>query len=132
MNLCGGYWQVAMDNKDKPKTAFTTGKGLYQFTIMSFGLCNAPATFERLMEDVLAGLLWEICLLYLDDVIVHTPTIAEELARLRRVFHRLCDAKLKLNPKKCFLLQKSVSFVSHVVSGNRVSTDHRKIEAVRD
>ena len=132
LDLCSGYWQVAMDDKEKPKTAFITGKGLYQFTVMSFGLCNAPATFERLMEDKLAGLPWEVCLLYLDDVIVHAPTIAEELARLRRVFQRLRDAKLKLSTKKCFLLQKSVSFLGHVVSGDGVSTDPRKIEAVRD
>ena len=121
-----------MDDKDKPKTAFSTGKGLYQFTVMSFGLCNAPATFEQLMEDVLAGLPWEVCLLYLDDVIVHAPTIAEEFAWLRGVFQRLRDAKLKLSPKKCFLLQKSVSFLGHIVSGDGVSTDPRKIEAVRD
>ena len=75
-----------MDDKDKPKAAFTTSKGLYQFTVKSFGLCNAPATFEQLTEDVLAGLTWDICLLYLNDMIVHTPTIAEEHARLRRVF----------------------------------------------
>ena len=95
-------------------------------------MCNAPATFERLMEDVLAGLPWEVCLLYLDDVIVHAPTIAEKLARLRRVFQTLRDAKLKLSSKKCFLFLKSVSFPGHVVSGDGVSTDPRKIEAARD
>ena len=75
---------------DKPKTAFTTGTGgLYQFKVMPFGLCNAPATFERLMEQVLSGLPWEILLIYLDDVIMYAKTWEEELERLRRVFVRL-------------------------------------------
>ena len=132
LDLCSGYWQVEMSEQDKPKTAFTTGKGLYQFRVMSFGLCNAPATFERLMEGVLAGLPWEICLLYLDDVIVHAPTVAEEFTRLQTVFQRLRNAKLKLSPKKCFLLQRSVSFLGHVISNEGVSTDPKKVEAVRD
>ena len=83
------------------------------------------------MEEVLAGLPWEICLLYLDDIIVHASTISEELSRLRKVFQRLHDAKLKLGPKKCFLLQKSVYFLGHVVSGKGVSTDPQKIKVVR-
>ena len=69
LDLYSGYWQVGMDENDKPKTAFITRKGLFQFRVLPFGLCNAPATFERLMETILAGLQWDICLLYLDDII---------------------------------------------------------------
>jgi len=68
LDLASGYWQVEVDEKDRPKRAFTAGSGLYQFAVMPFGLCNAPATFERLMERVLSGLPWEVCLLYLDDI----------------------------------------------------------------
>ena len=131
LDLCSGYWQVAMSEEDKPKTAFSTGNGLYQFTVMSFGLCNAPATFERLMEKVLSGLPWEVCLLYLDDIIVHGRAFGEVIKRLRIVLQRLRDAGLKLNPKKCILLQQSVPFLGHVVSNHGVSTDPKKIEAVR-
>ena len=131
LDLCSGYWQVAMDEEDKPKTAFSTGNGLYQFTVMSFGLCNAPATFERLMEKVLSGLPWEVCLLYLDDIIVHGREFTEAIERLRTVLQRLRDAGLKLSPRKCILLQKSVPFLGHVVSKHGVSTDPKKIEAVR-
>ena len=79
LDLCSGYWQVAMNEEDKPKTVFSTGNGLYQFTVMSFGLCNAPATFEWLMEMLLSGLPWEVCLLYLDDIIVHGRDLRKRL-----------------------------------------------------
>ena len=82
------------------------GSGLYQFTVMPFGLCNAPATFERLMERVLSGLAREVCLLYLDDINVHAKTFEAELDQLRSVFTRVREAGLKLSPKKCHLFKK--------------------------
>lgn len=130
LDLCGGYWQVAMAQADKLKTAFTTGNGLYQFTVMSFGLCNAPATFERLMEKVLSGLPWEVCLIYLDDIIVYGREFGETIQRLRTVLQRPRAAGFKLSPKKCILLQRSVLFLGLVVSDHGVSTDPKKIEAV--
>ena len=73
LDLASGYWQVEMDPHDAEKTAFCTRYGLYQWRVMPFGLCNAPSTFERLMEKVLSGLQWKIALLYLDDIIVFPP-----------------------------------------------------------
>ena len=130
LDLASGYWQVEMEEKDKEKTAFSTGSGLYQFNVMPFGLCNAPATFERLMERVLVGLPWQILLIFLDDVIVHAKTFEEVVRRLRLVFERLQSANLKLSPKKCVLFQKKVTFLGHVVSEDGVSTDPSKTEAV--
>ena len=95
LDLKSGYWQVKMAEKDKEKTAFTTGEGLWQFIVMPFGLANAPATFERLMERILQGLPWTVCLVYLDDVIVHAKTLADEFENLRTVFRRLRQAGLK-------------------------------------
>ncbi len=109
LDLKSGYWQVEMDESDKEKTAFSIGEGLWQFLVMSFGLCNAPATFERLIEQVLMGLPWNVCLVYLDDIIVHAKSFDEELSRLREVFNRMKGAKLKRNPKKCLLF----SLTSH-------------------
>ena len=133
LDLSSGYWQVEVAEEDRPKTAFTTGAGgLYQFKVMPFGLCNAPATFERLMEQILLGLPWEILLIYLDDVIVYAKTFEEMLARLRTVLSRLRDAQLKLSPKKCSLFQSEVKYLGHVISHEGVSTDPLKIAAISD
>eukprot|EP00118_Oscarella_pearsei_P023612 m.284268 g.284268 ORF g.284268 m.284268 type:complete len:434 (+) comp40678_c0_seq9:2291-3592(+) len=98
LDLASGYWQVEMEPRDAQKTAFSTGRGQYEFTVMPFGLCNAPATFQRLMEYVLAGLQYEQCLIYLDDVIVFGSDFGEHLERLRNVLERFKDAGLKLQP----------------------------------
>ena len=125
-----GYWQVNLDEGDREKTAFSTGCGLWQFTVMPFGLCNAPATFERLMELVLAGLPWSVCLLYLDDILVHAKTFEEEIANLREVLGRFRAANLKLNPKKCELFRQKVLYLGHIVTRDGISTELGKIEAV--
>ena len=121
-----------MAEHDKEKTAFSCGSGLWQFRVMPFGLCNAPATFERLMEAVLAGLHWKSLLVYLDDVIVFGNTFNEELERLKEVFRRFRAANLKLNPKKCHLFQRKVAYLGHVVSEQGVSTDPAKVRAVSE
>jgi len=82
------------------KTAFSVN-GLWQFTVMPFGLCNAPATFERLMEQILQGLVTKICLVYLDDVIDFGKTFEEMIENLKQIFIRFRKANLKINPKKC-------------------------------
>ncbi|GFV88693.1 retrovirus-related Pol polyprotein from transposon 17.6 [Trichonephila clavipes] len=84
LDLKSGYWQVEIHPEDREKTAFTSGQGLWQFKVMPFGLCNAPATFERLMETVLKGLTFEACLIYLDDVIIGGRTFEEHLQNIRK------------------------------------------------
>ena len=97
---------------------------------MPFGLCNAPATFERLMECVLHGLSWKQCLVFLDDSIVFSKTFSEQLDILREVFNRLKTTNLKLSPGKCILLQDKVNYLGHVVSADGVGTDPKKIESI--
>ena len=130
LDLRSGYWQVEVDPRDREKTAFSTPRGLFQFRVMPFGLCNAPSTFQRLMELVLAGLSWEVCLAYLDDVVVFGRTWEEHLQRLKMVLMRLKEAHLKLHPKKCQFFKKSVAFLGHVISNNGVSTEPDKINAI--
>ena len=132
LDLASGYWQVGMADKDKEVTAFSTLSGLYEFNVMPFGLCNAPATFVRLMERVLTGLNWNICLVYMDDIICPASSFAEALVRLRTLFDRLKSAGLKLSPKKCHLFRKEVEYLGHVISSKGVQTDPRKISAVQE
>ena len=127
LDLASGYWQVGMDEDSQEKRAFMTHAGLYEFTVMPFGLCNAPATFQRLMERVLQGLAREKCLVYLDDVLVIGSTFEEHLSNLREVFTRLSTAGLKLKPSKCKLVRGEVEFLGYTVSGQGVSADPKKV-----
>ncbi|XP_078472915.1 LOW QUALITY PROTEIN: uncharacterized protein LOC144734543 [Lampetra planeri] len=132
LDLASGYWQVEMTEEDRPKTAFTTPMGLFEFRVLPFGLTNAPATFQRLMELVMRGLQWEQCLIYLDDVIVFSRSLSEHWSRLREVFQRLRAAHLKLKPRKCYIAQREVGYLGHRVSEAGVSTDPEKVRAVVD
>lgn len=132
LDLASGYWQVEMSEKDKSKTAFCTKYGLYQFNVMPFGLCNAPGTFERLMETVLRGMQWERAVLYLDDIIIFSKDIPQHLERIEEVLQRLKDANLTLKPSKCHFFKKQVEFLGHVVSQEGVQTDPKKIKDVKE
>ena len=104
LDLSQGYWQVEIDKDSADKTSFVTRRGTFKFKVLSFGLSNAPAIFQRLMDLVLAGLTWEVCLVFLDDIIVMSKTFEEHLERLGLVFDRLRSSNLKLKPSKCFLV----------------------------
>ena len=133
LDLKSGYWQVPIAEQDKEKTAFRTSSGqLFEFNQVPFGLCNAPATFSRLMDRVLAGLHWETCLFYLDDIIVFSSTSEEHLARLREVFERLRHAKLKLGAAKCTFAAKEVSYLGHRVTEEGLLPDPSLLAAIRD
>ena len=130
MDLASGYWQVAMDPEDAEKTAFITENGLYEFNVLPFGLCNAGATFQRLMQLALSGLTWEQVLVYIDDLIVHSKSFEEHLSHLKQVFDKLAAAGLKMSPKKCDFFRREVVFLGHIVSEEGVRTDPSKIAAV--
>ena len=119
--------------RDKEKTAFRTSSGqLYEFNQVPFGLCNAPATFSRLMDRVLSGLHWETCLFYLDDIIVSSSTWEEHLARLRQVFERLRCANLKLGAEKCAFAAKKVSYLGHRATEEGLLPDSAFLAAIRE
>ena len=99
---------------------------------MPFGLCNAPATFERLMETVLSGLNWRTCLIYLDDIIVIGKTFDDMINNLDEVLLKLEGVGLKLKPRKCQLFAKQVEFLGHLISKQGIQTDPRKTQVIKD
>lgn len=131
IDMKSGYHQVELHEEHKERTAFTIGPlGFYEYTRMPFGLANAPATYQRLMEEVMGELHTRICYVYIDDVIVFAKTYEEHLHHLELVFERIADAGLKLAPDKCSLFKRKVKYVGHVVSENGIEPDPDKVEKV--
>ena len=131
LDLTSGYWQVEMAEECKPYTAFTCGPlGFFECETMPFGATNAPATFQRLMEDCLGDLNMNWCIVYLDDVIVFSKTPDEHLERLEAVFQKLSAAGLKLKPSKCTFFKTEITYLGHLITSEGVATDPKKIEAV--
>uniref|UniRef100_A0A8B9GTI5 ribonuclease H n=1 Tax=Astyanax mexicanus TaxID=7994 RepID=A0A8B9GTI5_ASTMX len=132
LDLASGYNQVPVAAKDQAKTAFCTPFGLFEFQRMPFGLCNAPGTFQRLMERIFGDQRFQSLLLYLDDVVVFSSTFSEHMERLRLVLERLKQNGLKLKLGKCHFFQTEVKYLGHVISAAGVSTDPDKIAAVSE
>ena len=133
LDMKSGYWQCEIKEEDRPKTAFSIPGGeQWMWKRMAFGLCNAPATFTRLTQIVFSGLIWKTLILYLDDLICFSKTFEGQLENLTIIFERLRQANLKLNPKKCYLLQKQVSFLGHLITESGVGTLPEKIQTINE
>lgn len=132
LDLASGYWQVKLTLRARKAAAFCSRKGLFEWNIMPFGLCNAPTTFQRLMDCVLVGLQWETFLVYLDDIIVLGSDVEQMLQRLGQLFDRLRQANLKLKPAKCCLFRRQVAYLGHIVSANGIATDPQKILKIKE
>ena len=124
------YWQIKIRKEDREKTAFISKHGLFEFVRMSFGLCNAPATFSRVMNLVLRGLTWNIALAFLDDVVVLGTSFSDHVKNLRQVLERFRDYKLKLKPKKCSFFQQRVEFLGREVDGSGLHLKEEHVNAV--
>lgn len=131
VDMSAGYWQLVIDPKDRHKTAFVTRYGQFEHVRMGFGLCNAPATFQRAMNLVLRGLTWKEVLAYLDDVIVLGRSFDEHLSNLREVFSRFRAHHLKLKPRKCALFQSEVDFLGRKVNREGVGVQDSKVQTIR-
>ena len=130
LDLALGYWQVELDSNDKEKTAFSTSQGHFEFNVMPFGLTNASATFQRLMECVLAGISGEQYLTYLDDIIVFSATFQEHIQLLDAIFSHLQAANLKLRPEKCHFAQQKVMYLGHIISSEAMHPDPGKVAVI--
>lgn len=130
LDLLSGYHQFEVNEKDRPRTAFITKYGLFEYTRMPFGLCNAPSTFQRGMELVLRRLQWVTLLIYLDDVIITGKTFKEHLNNLEEVLSRFRKFGLKLKPTKCSLYREEVLFLGHVVGKDGVRANPSLVQDV--
>ena len=122
-DLAAGYWQILMNKEDKEKTAFISHHGLYQFNVMSFGLKNAPATFQRFMDNCFAGLKWRTLLVYLDDIFVFSSNFKQHLKDLEEVFKRVKENCLSFKASICFLCKPELNYLGHVISKEGIQPD---------
>ena len=132
IDATSGFFQVQNHPDDMDKTAFVCDKGLFAFRVLPMGLRNSPATYQRLMVHIMSPLLYETCLVYLDDCIVYSRTFEEHIQRLDEVLTRMGKSNLKCLPKKCQLFSQEVQFLGHRVSSEGVATCEDKVKAVKE
>ena len=132
LDLNSGFWQLMMDVKDKEKTAFSTKYGLFQFNKMPMGLVNSPSTFQRVMDMVLRGMTWQICLVYMDDIIIYSPDFEHHIMHLHLVFTALEKAKLRLSAKKCKLAHDQLDYLGFSVGRNGLKPQERIVTSIQE
>ncbi|KAL7869755.1 hypothetical protein AOLI_G00137430 [Acnodon oligacanthus] len=132
IDLARGYWQVAFEERSRPKTAFISHCGLYQFRVLPFGLSNAPATFQRLMNTVLTGLTYKICAVYLDHTVVASTMFEQHLKDLSEVLTQLQSAGLSLKLSKCQFYLSELVFLGYRLTPDGILPDQSKVSAVTD
>ena len=133
MDFNSRFWQVKMAPESQQYTAFTMGNlGFYEFTFMPFGLCNAPATFQSLMQIMLGELNLTYCIIHLDDVTVFGCTEKEHLECLHIMFEWFCEFNLKLKLSKCSFFQSEIVYLVHHVSCEGIYPSKENVHAVEE
>ena len=131
IDLTRGCWQVPLTEESKRKTAFPTPIGLYELTTMPFGLHWAPATFQRMMGDILRG-KGKFANALLDDITIFSESWKEQLHHVQQVLECLRDAGLTARPTKCYFGMEEVTYLGHIVVGGKVKPTANKVQAVKD
>jgi len=126
IDLASGYHQIRIKEEDISKTAFRTRYGHYEYTVMPFGLCNAPATFQRLMNDIFRPYLDDFVVIYLDDILIFSKNLKEHKQHVQKVMEILREHKLYAKRSKCAFAQTEVEFLGHIMSQEGIATDPRK------
>jgi hypothetical protein len=132
LDLASAYWSVKVNEEDREKTAFVTKQGLFEWKVMPFGLCNAPATFQRLMDALFGSAKFKYVVVYFDDIVVFSDSFEEHLQHLRSVFRILSDAGLQAKLSKCKFGLSEVSFLGFIIGGDGVKPDPATVRAVAD
>ena len=132
LDLHSGYNQVRIRENDIPKTAINTPLGHFQFRVMGFGLCNAPATFQSLMNEVLRPYLRKFVVVFLDDILIFSKTWEEHLTHVRKIFTALCEQQLYCKPSKCLFGATETLYLGHIITGSTIAPDPQKLEAVKE
>lgn len=131
IDLHSGFWQIKIRPEDREKTAFVTPFGMYQFRRMPFGLRNASATFQRLINKFKNELPHMKLLTYLDDLILISTTFETHLTELHQLFQHLRKYKLRANREKCRFACSEVKYLGHIITTKGIKMDPGKIEAIR-
>jgi transposase InsO family protein len=132
IDLASGFWQVRLTDRAVPKTAFNTIWGKYEWLAMPFGLCNAPATFQTLMNDALRPFLGKFVVVYLDDILIFSKSKEEHYEHLRQVLEVLRKEKLITQPDKCTFATNELEFCGHVIGNGQVRPMPAKVEIVKN
>jgi len=130
IDFASGFWQIAMAEDAKEKTAFRTEDGQFQFTKMPFGLTNAPASFQKMINGVVAGLKGLNLQVFIDDVCIATETWEEQLVMLAKLFQAVMKVDLRIKPEKCIIGANRVIFLGHEISGEGIRQDPGKLTAL--
>src|SRR6266498_2108358 len=131
LDLASAYWQILLTKRSRKYTTFLTAFGLYQFKVMPFELANAPATFQRLMNDVLRDYLRKFCLVYLDDIIIYSKSLKDHKRYVRKVLQAIRSAGLKLKPAKCKWFKQEITFLGHKIGVNGIKPDDYNLKKIR-
>ena len=132
LDLASGFHQIPMHPSDAHKTAFSTPHGHFEFDRMPFGLKNAPATFQRLMDQTLCGLQGVELFVYMDDIVIYASSLREHDIKISKLMDRLRKANLKLQPDKCEFLRREVAYLGHLIGEDGVKPNPEKISAIQN